>query len=170
MFRNRRVPTCVDACEHECLVRPCPHDCGACDDNCSAWRELAKRMREHNIVPSRYVRWAYHAFRQRKYIPWITQITSPATVDRYREVEQAYIEAELLKLQLQVAMLQHALQDGRRLEEIVDDDLLDLDDAVRYVVARKAGMTDRAERLRHWADLDLENEPVFKSVLASFLG
>jgi len=139
------------------------------DKPAAAWAKLAAYIADKPVIPSRYVRWAYHEIRVEQPIPWPQQIAAPARVDAFLREERQYVDGEVMKIRVQLDILHHQLASGRTIQEIVEDDLLDLGDAVRYAVARKAGMADSAERLKRWADLDLLNEPVYECMLSSFL-
>ena len=134
------------------------------------WEKLAKHIKDRAIVPSRYVRWAYMQIRITQHTPWIRQITSDGRVTAFLKAEKEYIKMEILRLKLRLKMLHQRLAAGATVQQVVADEWLDLGDAVRYAAARKAGMTDSAERLRRGAELDLLNEPVYMSLLSSFLG
>lgn len=134
------------------------------------WEKLAAYLKDKAIVPSRYVRWAYMQIRAFRHTPWVRQITSTGRVTAFLKAEEEYIKMEILKIKLRLGMLHQQLASGDTVQQVVANELLDLGDAVRYAAARKAGMTDSAERLRHGAELDLLNEPVYMSLLSSFLG
>ena len=127
-------------------------------------------MKDKAIIPSRYIRWAYTQIRMFTGIPWIRRITSLKWVELFLTCEKEYIEMEVLKLQLRLETLHYWLAAGHTVRQVIENELLDLGDAVRYAAARKAGLTDSAERLRRGAELDLLNEPVYMSLLSSFLG
>lgn len=133
------------------------------------WRKAAEELLKLSIPPRRYVRWAYRLLRTTNHTVWIPQVTASKMIQKFVKGEgMQSVELDTLMLQLQLKRLAQLVAD-KTLREIVEDELLDLCDAVRYAVARKYGMSDIAERLRSSAELDLLNEPVFSEVLAGFL-
>ena len=156
-FRGRPVPNC-----HK-------KGCEKCGDDCRAWSNLAKVLKEKSIILSRYIRWTYTQLFLTG-APWVLRITSLNWVELFSAAEKEYVEMESLKIKLRLETLHYWLAAGHTVKQVIENELLDLGDAVRYAAARKAGLTDSAERLRRGAELDLLNEPVYMSLLSSFLG
>ena len=134
-----------------------------------AWTRLASKLLARGINPRRYVRWAYRRFRERFAIVWVNQIASDNTFSAFLAESAEDLLREHLYVQLQFDTVSRQLQAGRSIREVLDDQLLDVSDTVRYAVARKVGMTDVAARLRRSAELDIENEPLYAELLAGFL-
>ena len=134
-----------------------------------AWEKFAALIEGKDIIPSRYIRWAYMQLRPIHGAAWIPQITSKKLLASFMEAACDAVAQDTLKLRLQLDVLQHQLSSGRSIREVLEDELLDLGDAVRYAAARKSGMTDIAGRWRRGADLDIENEPVYAKLLSGFL-
>jgi hypothetical protein len=133
------------------------------------WDKFAALIEGRVVIPSRYVRWAYMQLRPTHNAVWIPQITSEKMLASFLNESFDAITKETLKLRLQLDTLKRQLESGRSVREVLEDELLDLCDAIRYAVARKSGMTDIAERWRRGADLDIENEPVYAKMLSGFL-
>lgn len=133
------------------------------------WQRLAKQLIDFGIHPRRYVRWAYRRFRSDHAIVWVTQIASCKTVQLFQKEGSSAVETERLLIKLQLDTVTHQLKSGRPIREMLEDDLLDLDDTIRYAVARKVGMSDVAARFRRVAELDLANEPLYREMLSGFL-
>jgi hypothetical protein len=134
------------------------------------WLRLADDLRRRGVHPRRYVRWAYRQFRINNATVWVNMITSPKTVARFEQEINDALEQEKLLIQLQLDTIFFQTQGrARSLRDVLEDELLDLGDAVRYAVARKAGMTDVADRWRRGAELDILNEPVYAEALSEFL-
>jgi len=128
-------------------------------------------LETRNIHPRRYIRWAYMQLRPTHQIVWVPMITSPKMVSSFEKDGGRDAPADsalLIRLQLDQYMHQ-VLTLGRDPRKVLEDELLDLGDAVRYAVSRKLGMDDIAERWRRGAELDIENEPVYAELLSPFL-
>lgn len=133
------------------------------------WRRLAAELQQTRINPRRYIRWAYKELRVNYAIVWIGLISSAKMVAAFRRDWAKAEENERLLISLQFNTVIHETSKGRSMREILEDELLDLGDAVRYALARKSGMTDIAERWQKGAALDLDNEPVYQELLSEFL-
>jgi hypothetical protein len=133
------------------------------------WAKLAAKIKSLGIPPRRYVRWAYQRLREQHAIVWVNLITSDNTFAAFAKEGVQDTAAELLYIRLQLDTIVHQLKRGRRIREVLEDPMLDVGDAVRYAVARKAEEADIARRLRKSAELDLINEPLYAELLSGFL-
>jgi len=152
MFRRRRSPKHIGSVTAE------------------QWNALAVALKNRGIHPRRYVRWAYKHFRTTHKIVWVPMITSAKTLVKFEKEVASSMTNDRLLIRLQLRVVTHQIERmERNLREVLEDELLDVSDAVRYAVARKWGMSDIADRLRSSAELDIVNEPIYQELLSAFL-
>jgi len=97
-------------------------------------------------------------------------ITSAKTLVKFEKEVASSMTNDRLLIRLQLRVVTHQIERmERNLREVLEDELLDVSDAVRYAVARKWGMSDIADRLRSSAELDIVNEPIYQELLSAFL-
>lgn len=133
------------------------------------WNRLAGELQRASVDPRRYIRWAYKELLPGYAVVWVNIITAPKVVARFHKEWPEAEKRERLLISLQFNTVIHETSMGRSMREILEDESLDLGDAVRYALARKSRMSDIADCWKRGAALDIDNEPVYRELLSDLL-
>lgn len=136
------------------------------------WQKIVPLLLENHIHPQHFVKttFEHYLYELKRPVAWVGEVACKKAVERYvkRHATRDHELRMLIQLQLETASNQ--LLRGRALEEIIRDPTLELNVAIRYALALKAGLTKLAAELRPDAEVDLSYEPLYQELVRQMTG
>ena len=100
--------------------------------------------------------------------PWAELTQRPALV-RYRREVRRIIAQLRAEIKLEVRTVERKVRDGSRLRDVLDASGGQVSSLGRYIIARRAGLDDLAERLRPSAERQHRSCPLYRQACQTLL-
>jgi hypothetical protein len=133
------------------------------------WTRAALILIDNKCDPFRFINFAFDMFIDKHDDVYPTMVVSDYCMARFIEENPKYEHQLKLRVKLQAEYVKHRLDSGETLDEILLDEDSSLSSLFKFALAYSEKRQDLAERFRAAAVELLFFEPLYKTILGSWL-